>query len=596
MSLCVNEFKLMIADILLSELKKNYPTIDSEINVYSLLERPPEIELGDYAFACFKLSKQLKSSPIVIAKTLADSINSSSYQWIDSCDVAGAFLNIKLNHRKLAEFLFSSISSEDESKNYFNGIKKDSSIKKQRVMIEFSQPNTHKEFHIGHLRNLFLGDSLCRLFRYCGHDVTAANYPGDEGAHIAKCLWYIDKTNALKDAPKEDQGGWLGDFYTASVKQLNSLSEEELKTANQELSVILNEIENKDGKFYDMWKITRQWSLESFYKIYDYFNIKFDCYFFESELSAISQQIVDEYLQKGIFTVSQGAVGMDLKEDNLGFLLLRKQDGNTLYATKDLALARKKFESYHVEKSIYVVASEQNLHFKQVFKTLEHMGFNQAKDCFHLSYGLVVLPDGKMSSREGNVVKFKDLRSKIEEELSSILNKYKDNWNEAEIESTKQKLCVGALKYGMLNTDPIKNVVFNLKEWISFEGNSGPYLSYSYARTLSILKKAKSSFDIDTSVVYSDNSFTDQASFELLNYIQDFNEVVLAACLQYKPSILTHYLFDMCKAFNRFYIKCPVLKEENLDILKDRVSLVEAFSKTLYQGLNLLGISPPERM
>ena len=592
MSESINVCKTAISEIILSELKKNFSDCSIDIDTYSFLERPPEIDLGDYAFPCFKLSKQLKKSPAIIATTLSESINSQKYDWITSCSVAGAFLNIKVNHTKLAEYLFDVTSSS----KFFSEIKDYQQVKKQTVMIEFSQPNTHKEFHIGHLRNLFLGDSLCRLYRYCGHRVTAANYPGDEGAHIAKCLWYIDKTQALKDAPSEDRGGWLGDFYTGSVKKLSTLSEEEKKEANKELSLILNEIENKNGKFYDMWKLTRQWSLESFYKIYDYFDVKFDCYFFESELSAISQQIVDEYLQKGIFTISDGAVGMDLKDDNLGFLLLRKQDGNTLYATKDLALARKKFETYHVEKSIYVVASEQNLHFQQVFKTLEHMGFSQAKDCFHLSYGLVVLPEGKMSSREGNVVKFKELRSKIEEELSVILEKYKDSWDETEIESTKQKLCVGALKYGMLNTDPIKNVVFNLKEWISFEGNSGPYLMYTYARTSSILKKAYLEHNIDCSKVYSDLSFNEPESYELLNYIQDFNEVVLQSCLSYKPSILTHYLFDMCKAFNRFYIKCPVLKEQNLDILKDRVTLVATFSKTLYQGLALLGITPPDRM
>ena len=592
MSKVINICKSIVSDIILSELKKNYSSSSIDIDVYSFLERPPEINLGDYAFPCFKLSKQLKASPMVIANTLSESINKQKYEWISSCEVAGAFLNIKLNHKKLAEYIFSTVSTSE----LFSQISKDPDFKKQTVMIEFSQPNTHKEFHIGHLRNLFLGDSLCRLFRYCGHNVIAANYPGDEGAHIAKCLWYIDKTQALKDAPSEDQGGWLGDFYTGSVKKLASLSEEERKEASKELSSILNEIESKNGRFYDMWKLTRQWSLDSFYRIYDYFDVKFDCYFFESELSAISQQIVDEYLEKGIFTVSEGAVGMDLKEDNLGFLLLRKQDGNTLYATKDLALARKKFETYHVEKSIYVVASEQNLHFEQVFKTLEHMGFSQAKDCFHLSYGLVVLPEGKMSSREGNVVKFKELRSRIEDELSVILNKYKESWDKTEIQSTKQKLCVGALKYGMLNTDPIKNVVFNLKEWISFEGNSGPYLMYTYARTSSILKKAREGLDIDTSKVHSDLSFEDPASYEVLNYIQDFNEVVLQSCSSYKPSILTHYLFDMCKAFNRFYIKCPVLKEENKDILMDRVALVEAFSKTLRQGLSLLGITPPDRM
>jgi arginyl-tRNA synthetase len=316
--------------------------------------------------------------------------------------------------------------------------------------------------------------------------------------------------------------------------------------------------------------------------------------FYESQVSEESQQIVDEFLAKGVFTLDDGAVGVDLKPYKLGFSILRKRDGNTLYATKDLALARRKFEQYKIDRSIYVVADEQNHHFRQVFKVLELMGFEQAKRCFHLSYGMVVLPEGKMSSRDGNSVTFNALRQMMLDEMDLILKKYEGDWTPAEIADTAHKLVDGAIKYGMLSVDPRSVIVFVLEDWLSFEGNSGPYLMYGFTRTQSILRKARDQGAMPEPRHVE--SLTHPTEHELVRFIYDFNEVVAQACESCKPSVLAGHLYHMCRAFNRFYAEVSVLKAETEALRGARLALTAAFSATLRQGLTLLGINPPTRM
>ena len=397
----------------------------------------------------------------------------------------------------------------------------------------------------------------------------------------------------------EDKGAWLGNVYVEATKTLDSLTGEALVKAEQEISAILAGIESKTGPWYDLWKQTRDWSLDAYREIYKWVGAEFDRDFYESEVSSESQAIVDEYLKKGVFKLDQGAVGADLSDYKLGFMLARKRDGNTLYATKDLALARRKFDEFKIDRSIYVVASEQNHHFKQVFKTLELMGFPQASKCYHLSYGMVVLPDGKMSSRAGNTVPFMRLKDSILEELHIILAKYKGEWSEDEINETAKRLCIGALKYGMLQADPTREIVFDLKNWLSFEGNTGPYLMYSYARTMSIVRKAEEAGHRPWSqadAARASFNLSAQSEHDLLRFIYDFNTVVQDATEQCRPNHLANHLYYMCKAFNRFYSDVPVLKAESAETIKDRLTLILCFAMTLKQGLKLLGITPPERM
>jgi arginyl-tRNA synthetase len=556
--------------------------------IYQMLEKPPEPKLGDFAMPCFRFAKPLQQKPQDLAVKLREILQPRAGDWIERIEVVGAFLNFFAKVDRLAAATLKPI----ESGAFFKVLSSRPSQQSVRTMVEFSQPNTHKEFHVGHGRNMCLGDALVRMKRYAGYPVIAANYPGDEGTHIAKCLWMLRKQKL--QAPSQSRGAWLSKVYAEADRTLKAADETTRKEYEKEISQVLSAIESKQGEIFELWKTTRQWSLDDFYKIYDYFGVKFDQYFFESEVSEESQQIVDEYLSKGVFKVDQGAVGVDLSAYKLGFSILRKSDGNTLYATKDLVLARHKFRDYNIERSDYVVANEQNFHFQQVFKVLELMGFEQAKKCHHVSYGLVTLPEGRMSSRLGNGVTFVELIDKVRAQIVEILQQQSADWSEEERNRTADLLTVGSIRYGMLNTDPIKNIVFNFEEWLSFEGNSGPYLMYCYARSQSILRKAKeSSAAPDYSAIHQYESDEEK---ELIRYLYDFNNVVDVSTENYRPSTLTHYLFELCKSFNRFYKQVPVLKADDPKMRFGRLALVDAFARVIRQGLDLLGITPPERM
>lgn len=555
--------------------------------IYGMLERPPEALMGDYALPCFRLAKELKRKPQELAEELSKALSSNGSLWIEKIDTAGAFMNIHVTAAALAQHLIPSICDGSLAER-----NKKSAAPRPQVMIEYSQPNTHKSFHVGHMRNVVLGDSLGRIYKACGYPVMMVNYIGDEGAHIAKCLWYILKNK--QKAPADHRGEWLGKMYSAATNVLEDATPDEKPLYNAEVSQVLREIESKKGETYQLWNETREWSLNDFKEIYAWSGAQFDHWFYESEVSEESQEIVEEYLKKDVFVVSDGAVGLDLKEEKLGFVILRKTDGNTTYATKDLALARRKFSQFKTEKAIYVVGSEQNLHFKQVFRTLDKMGFAQAKNCYHLSYGMVVLPDGKMSSRKGNVITFSELRERLALELAKYLDKYQGEWSDAEIADASHKLATGTIRYGMVCSDPVKDIVFHLQDWADFEGNTGPYLMYAYARTRSILRKAKdsgiSNADADLSLLNS------QEEKELLRSLNDLNNVIVQACESNKPSLLCHHLFNMSKANNRSLAVNPVLKAESPALRSARVLLAEAFTESLKYGLSLLGIEPPERM
>lgn len=550
-----------------------------------LLEQPPDTTLGDYALPCFRFAKELRLPPAKVASDLAATLSKDG--WVDRAVATNAFLNIFVNPRQLATAVLDGAVSGTMLRQLANT----PANRNTRVMIEYSQPNTHKEFHVGHTRNVCLGNALVHLFRACGYQVASANYLGDDGTHIATVLWYLLQ-NKL-EAPKEQRGAWLGSMYAQAKKAVEEQSKSRAAEVQAELSAVHRQIESKQGDTYKLWQDTRAWSLEAFDEIYAWLDVNFDFVFFESEMTEEAQAIVDEFLAKGLFVLDQGAIGMDLKPHKLGFCILRKSDGNTLYATKDLALARRKFKNHSIDRSINVVASEQNHHFKQVFKILELMGFEQAKQCYHLSYGLVMLPEGKMSSRDGTSVSFDSLRQLMISHLLKILEKYRGEWSDQEINEAAHRLCDGAIKYGMIATDPAKEIIFNLEDWLSFDGNSGPYLMYSYTRAQSVLRKAQ---EINAAPQNLPDELSEPSELALLRYLYDFPAVVAQAAETYRPSHLATHLYYMCKALNRFYADVSVLKAETEAKRGARLALLQAFAHTLKAGLALLGITPPERM
>lgn len=587
--------KCSLAEGLFLALKKiagdTLPEDLTVIDFFKALEQPPEKALGDYALPCFRFAKALKKNPNIVAEELKDALIACKNPWVDQVNLKGAFLNIFTNQKQVAKTLIPFLISGEG----FKILQKNASHNNTKVMIEFSQPNTHKEFHVGHGRNVCLGDSLCRIFSYNGFNVTPVNYIGDEGAHIAKCLWAVEQfKGAPLDEKIENKAEWLGLRYVEANKKLKEASEEDKLKYNSEISHILKAIENKTGQYYELWKTTRQYCLDDFNRVYKWLDVHFDHFFYESEVSEASQHVVDEYMKKGLFVLDQGAVGLDMSDKKLGFFMVRKSDGTTLYGTKDLALAKVKFNEFDIDRSIYVVGNEQNLHFRQVFYALEQMGFKQASKCYHLSYGMVVRPEGKMSSRAGNSVTFFQLINLVIEEINGHLEKYKNDWDQARLDETAHKLAVGAIKYGMLHADPSKEIVFDPKEWVSFEGNSGPYLMYSYARTQSILNKANEQ-GIEVSLKHVDQ-LVHESERELMRHLYDFNQTVIYASEHYKPSTIANHLFFTCKAYNRFYTEVSVMKAETTELRAARLALLQAFATTLRTGLYLLGITPPEKM
>jgi arginyl-tRNA synthetase len=576
----------------LGKLESNLPPELSVVDFFRTLEQPPEKALGDYALPCFRFAKVIKKNPNEVAAELKRLLEEENNPWVESIVLKGAFLNIFTNQKEVAIALISSLVSGAG----FNILKSNPEHNKIKVMIEFSQPNTHKEFHVGHGRNVCLGDSICRLFIYNGYKVIAANYIGDEGTHIAKCLWGVENYKGSEKIDNmENKAEWLGQRYVeANTKIKEAADEDTKKIYNAEVSAILKGIESKSGKYYETWKITRQYCLNDFNKVYKWLDVKFDHFFYESEVSDASQTIVDEYIKKGLFVEDKGAIGFDMQDKKLGFFMARKSDGTTPYITKDLALAAVKFNDFNIDRSIYVVGSEQNFHFKQLFYALEKMGFPQASQCYHLSYGMVVRPDGKMSSRAGNSFTFLQLIDLVVAEINTYLEKYSTEWSQEQKDDTAHKLAVGAIKYGMLQADPNKEIVFDPKEWVSFEGNSGPYLMYSYARTQSILRRADEQ-GLKGSLDHLD-LLTHESERDLMRHLYDFNRVTITACENYRPSTVANHLFFTCKAYNRFYTEVSVMKAETEDLRAARLSLLKAFADTLKMGLYLLGITPPDRM
>ncbi|MBT7609351.1 MAG: arginine--tRNA ligase [Bacteriovoracaceae bacterium] len=551
--------------------------------IHNCIEFPQDTSKGDYAFPCFRLAKSFRRKPDLIANEIKEILEKRTLDYIQKVDSVTGFLNISMNKISIAEELFSSV----EEKSFFEVDEKN-----KKVMVEYSQPNTHKEFHVGHGRNVCLGDSITRLYKYFGYETIGANYIGDEGTHIAKCLFAVKRH--LNEMPDQNRAEWLGTMYVEANRLLKEANEEEKKKINQELSEILAAIESKNGDTYALWKDTRKDCLDDFNKIYDWLDVHFDHFFYESEVSGPAQNIVKTYMDKGVFYEDNGAIGIDMKDQKLGFFMARKSDGNTLYITKDIALAEQKFDEFKIDFNIYVVGNEQDFHFKQLFNFFKFAKFENADKCFHLSYGMVKRADGKMSSRQGNSFTFLELTNLVNNKLAEHLKKYEDEWTTDEVEDIKRKLAVGAIKYGMLSSDPKKDIVFEPEDWIRFDGNSGPYLMYSYSRCQSILNKGK---ELGHSPSLKNlHHLRSDVEGELIFQLYKFNTMAEVALNQFKPSFLCNYLYELAKIFSQLYVQIPVLKDATKEEIEARLSLINSFSTVLHKGLELIGITPPQKM
>jgi len=574
-------------------------------DILKLLANTTQPKFGDITFPCFALSKELKKSPDKIAEELKGKISRDALSRqgfsIQKVEAVGAYLNFFIKKDSIAKNVLNKVLKEGET--YGKG-----SRKTERVMIEFSQPNTHKAFHIGHLRNAALGDSLVRIMRFNGYKVIGANYPGDIGAHVAKCLWCLKKYH-LKDIskiPAEKRGEWLGEIYVEAVKRIGDNNE-----LKKEATIVGQKLEHGDKELTKLWKQTREWSLQEFKRIYKELGIDFDVYFFESEVEKQGKKVVLELLKKGIAKESEGAIIMDLRDYGLDIFLLLRSDGTSLYSTKDIALAKEKFEKYKIDKSVYVVGSEQKMYFQQLFKTLELMGFENAKKCYHLSYELVMLEEGKMSSREGNIVLYSKLASDVFKKALEEVEKRHNEWSAEEKEEAARKIALGAMKFSLLNQDNNKVIVFNTAKALDFEGETAAYVQYAYTRASSILRKNAEEFKEDKKdnkkekgESLNSKSLRKSADFskletnaeiQLIRKLAEFPDIISKASEEYKPFLMSKYLLELSKLFTAFYHECPIIKAEP-ELRKARLALVESVRIVLKSGLSLIGIEVLERM
>ncbi|MBU2639437.1 MAG: arginine--tRNA ligase [Nanoarchaeota archaeon] len=539
------------------------------------LEIPPNPILGDYAFPCFQLCKKYKLPAHEIAKNLAKELQ--QVKGISVIEPNGPYLNFFINKQDLINTILPEILTQ-KSKYGSSKIGK-----QQKIIIEFSQANTHKAFHVGHLRGTCLGESLARIFEFLDYKVIRANYQGDTGAHVAKWLWYYQKYQKNKTFPKKDVEEYIANIYVNAVKKLtsNPKLQDEVDKINYNLE------NNKDTKLTSLWKKTRDLSLKEFEKIYKELDTKFDVYFFEREMEQPGKEIVKQLLEKKIAEISDGATIVDLEKYNLGKWVLLRKDGTCLYSAKDLALAKIKFEKYKVKESIYVVGAAQNLHLQQLFKTLELLNFK--KPLYHLSFTEVRLPTGKMSSRTGENILYSDMKQELLREAVIQTKQHNSKLSKKEIERISKQTSSAAIKYVMLSQASTKPIIFDHKKALEFEGETGPYLQYTHARICSILKKEK------PQAVKEFSSLVSLEEQNLINKLSKFQNVIRKSAKELKVNLLTIYLFELSKTFNEFYHTCSILKATE-PLKQERLALALATKITLQNGLNLLAISSPESM
>ena len=464
----------------------------------------------------------------------------------------------------------------------------------EKLMVEFSQPNTHKAFHVGHLRSAILGDSVCRILDYAGYEVIRANYFGDIGLHVIKWLWnYLDQHDG--ETPPEDVTRWMGDLYAEANRRL--VEDPELE---KEIRELYSRWDKQEADIVSLWEKTRQWSLDGFQTLYDELDIHFDRLYANSLVEFQGKELVDDLIDRGIAQDLRPddavIVRLDdllgLKKEKYRVLVVLRSDGTALYATEDLALAKLKFEEYPLDRSIYVVDVRQSLHFQQVWKTLEIAGYEWAERCQHLSYELVNLPGNVvMASREGTVVLLEDLIREAKQRAYQVVEEKNPDLGEEQKTAVARSVGLGAIKFPMLDRESTRTVTFDWESALDFNGQAAPYIQYAHVRANSILKKVEGQ---PHQVSEPDHELLGE-EITLIENLSQFPGVVQNAARELKPLHLTNYLFGLAKSFNAFYRQAPVLNAED-EVRDFRLGLVVSSRKVLAAGLSLLGIEAPRVM
>ncbi len=535
-------------------------------DVSGIIEVPKNYEMGDYSLPCFSLASKMKKNPVEIAKSIAGNIKIGKD--IEKVEAVGGYVNFFLNKKELAGKIIGDIRGMKDkygSGKYGSGL----------VMIEFSQPNTHKSFHVGHIRGTSLGESLARIMEFSGNKVIRANYSGDTGMHIAKWLWCYQKYHS-KEELKDDES-WIASIYVDAIKRLkNEKFQEEVEEINRKLD------SRSDKELNKLWKETRKLSINSWKKIYHELNTRFDVHYFEGSLEKDSKEIVKKLLKKELAEISDGATIVNLEKYGLGVFLLLRSDGTVLYGVKDMALAERKFKDYNLKSSIYIVGNEQNLYINQVLKTLDLAKFKGSGKSEYVPFNLVRLPSGKMSSRTGDNILYSDFKKEIVKYAAKEVEKRYKDLESTEIYDRALAISISAIKYSFLKQDTNKTIVFDKKEAMRFDGDTGPYLLYSYARALSILDKA----GFKRAKKFSIKEL-DECEKRLVSLLDRFPRIVKDSYNSRNPGVVAHYSYSLAKTFSEFYHNCQVIGSDSEQF---RLNLVDSFSQVLKNSLWLLGI------
>ncbi|MBM7871119.1 arginyl-tRNA synthetase [Clostridium pascui] len=545
-----------------------------EEKIEALIEIPPRPEMGDYAFPCFQLSKVLRKAPNLIAEELKTNINKEGFERIETM---GPYLNFFVDKSVFTENTLEKILSEKE--NYG----KTNSGEGKNVAVEYSSPNIAKPFHVGHLFSTSIGNSLYKILSFEGYNCTRINHLGDWGTQFGKLISaykrWVDE-EALEKEPIKELLRIYVKFHDEAEKD---------PSLEEEGRMHFKKLEDGSEEEVRLWKRFRDLSLKEFNKVYEMLNVEFDSYAGESFYGDKMDAVVEEIGKCGLLTESNGAKVVMLEEYNMPPCIIKKSDGATIYATRDLAAAVYRKNTYDFDKSIYVVGLEQSLHFKQVFTTLKLMGKEWADYCKHVGFGLVRFADRKLSTRKGEVIFLEELLNEsIEKTAAVIKEKNPDLENKEEV---AKKVGIGAVIFTYLKNNRERDIVFNWEEMLSFDGETGPYVQYSYARGKSILRKAG---NIEGSINYK--KLSSKEEFELAKTLSSFNEAILYSIDKLEPSIVTRYVIDVAKGFNKFYNAHSIVNAEDEETKVARIKLVEATCQVIKNGLNLLGIDVVEEM
>lgn len=541
------------------------------------LEIPPDPKLGDYAFPCFGLARVMKKNPADIAREIAYDLRNADF--LEKAEIAGPYVNFFVKRAMMSENVIRNIMSLKD------GYGSEGWARKERIIIELVEPNTNKPLHLGHLRNAFLGMSAANIMEFIGNEVIRVNLVNDRGVHICKSMLAYELWGGGKTPESEGVKGdhFVGDYYVLFSKK----AKEDAKL-EQDAQDMLKRWEEGNAGVVKTWKKMNKWAIEGIRETYKKIGLIYDKEYHESDLYEQGRKMVMDGFAKGIFRRDENEnIYADL--DELGKKVLLRADGTSIYITQDIYLAKLKFEQYKMDRSVYVVGNEQEYHFKVLFRILKMLGL-EADRCYHLSYGMVNLPEGKMKSREGKVVDADEIIEEVETMAKDeVRSRYKE-LNAREIDKRAKAIGLAGLRFYLLKLDPKKDMMYNPIDSISFEGDTGPYVQYTYARIMSILKKIKSKRE---KADY--NMLKEEVEVELIKKLNRFNEAVLGAGREYKPNLICNYLLELCHGFNTFYSQCNVIKADD-ELRTARVQLLKSVAQVLKNGLGLLCIDVLEEM